>query len=150
MKIELAGHALKITGLDAQARHWTSTRSRSRPKRQRKEAQAMSEESYVDAVVRRALAMGWKVDVLRERGVTEWADVTTPSGGSLHYSSWAPGCVGRIEPACIHERALLERDGSDVEAVRQILGDLQEIRARTVALEDSLHRILAGMETSKP
>jgi hypothetical protein len=106
-----------------------------------------SAEGPLDAIERRAKAMGWKTD--REvplSGPSEWLDVTTPSGGTIHYrerQGALSDLVGTTGSVCRHDRALLGRDGEAVDMLRSLTAKAAELRAGLERLETDIVRLTA-------
>lgn len=99
-------------------------------------------ENFLDGVIRRAKAMKWRVSYDRHQN---WAQVITPTGGDLLYSRGVDRPTGIIQPACIHQRALLERDGVQIEDLRALVVEIDELKARTAKAEEILHRLIARL-----
>lgn len=87
-------------------------------------------EHPLDAIERRAKAMRWKTE--REvplSGRSEWLDVTTPSGGTIHYrerQGALSDLVGTTGSVCRHDRALLAQDTEALELLRSIIAKANE------------------------
>jgi len=97
-------------------------------------------ENFLDGVIRRAKAMKWRVSYDKN-----WAQVITPTGGDLLYSRGVDRPTGIIQPACIHQRALLERDGVQIEDLRALVVEIDELKAKAARAEEILHRLIARL-----
>lgn len=102
-------------------------------------------ETPLDAIGRRAKAMGWATD----RNGTDsdcWLDVTTPGLGTCHYrqrDGVISPYVGTTGQVCGHERALLESDGEALDVLRTLRGQLAQTQATAADMRAQIERLTA-------
>mgnify|MGYP000906930103 CR=1 FL=1 len=102
-------------------------------------------ETPLDAIERRAKALGWVTD--RHGPEAEcWLDVRTPGHGTRHYrqkDGVLMSLVGTTGHVCRHDRALLESDGDAVETLRMLHGQLAQVEAVVADMRRQVERLTA-------
>lgn len=105
-------------------------------------------ETPLDAIARRAKALGWKVKCVSEPLLPWWrlVAVTTPSGRHRSYSE-RKGEIDEVHAVrgsdlCPHERALLEADGAALDALRALHGQLAQAEALVADMRAQIERLI--------
>lgn len=107
-----------------------------------------STEGPLDAIERRAKAMGWKTDrAVPLSGPSEWLNVTTPSGGTIHYrerQGALSDLVGTTGSVCRHDRSLLARDTEALELLRSLIAKASAAEATLAEMRRDIE-VLQGL-----
>lgn len=114
----------------------------------REQLKALTTETPLDAIARRAKALGWVTD--RHGPEAEcWLSAHTPERGTRHYrqrDGVLCSLVGTAGHVCRHDRALLESDGDALDALRTLHGQLAQTEALVADMRAQIER-LTGLVT---
>lgn len=118
----------------------------------REQLKALTTEKPLDAIARRAKALGWRLEpqTSHRPADNEWLRLTKDgrSPGSMRYVSYVAKSDGGAElfsgsDLCPHERALLESDGAELDALRTLHGQLAQTEALVADMRAQIERLTA-------